>query len=243
MPERTDVLVVGGGVAGLTAGRRLQEAGRSVVVLEARDRVGGRTLNDEIAGVTVEVGGQWVGPTQHRINALIDELGLHRHATHDQGDGVVELVEGRIKRFRGDTPPLSPLALVDLFQAQRALDRLVGTVDLDTPWATPDAAVLDATTFASWLDRRVRTPQARAFHDIAAAAVFAAEPDTMSLLHWLTYIAGGNGLEQVLGTEGGAQQDRVVGGTWRISERWPRTSATPSCSRTRRAGSRGGGTA
>ena len=219
MPERTDVLVVGGGVAGLTAGRRLQEAGRSVVVLEARDRVGGRTLNDEIAGVTVEVGGQWVGPTQHRINALIDELGLHRHATHHQGDGVVELVEGRIKRFRGDTPPLSPLALADLFQAQRALDRLVGTVDLDTPWATPDAAVLDATTFASWLDRRVRTTQARAFHDIAAAAAFAAEPDTMSLLHWLTYIAGGNGLEQVLGTEGGAQQDRVVGGTWRISER------------------------
>ena len=65
----------------------------------------------------------------------------------------------------------------------------------------------------------MRTTQARAFHDIAAAAVFAAEPDTMSLLHWLTYIAGGNGLEQVLGTEGGAQQDRVVGGTWRISER------------------------
>ena len=220
--ERTDVVVVGGGVAGLTAGRRLREAGRSVVVLEARDRVGGRTLNDTVAGVTVEVGGQWVGPTQDRINALIDELGLERYATHDEGDGVVELTEGKLERFRGEsgiTPPLSPLALADLFQAQRALDRLVATIDRAKPWATPDAAALDATTFAAWLDRRVHTHQARLFHEIAAAAVFAAEPDTMSLLHWLTYIAGGNGLERVLGTTGGAQQDRVVGGTWRISER------------------------
>ena len=229
-------MVVGAG--SLTAGRRLQEAGRSVVVLEARDRVGGRTLNDTIAGVTVEVGGQWVGPTQDRINALIDELGLERYATYDEGDGIVELAEGKIKRFRGDTPPLSPLALADLFQAQRALDKLVDTVDLRTPWATPDAAALDATSFASWLDRRVHTDQARLFHEIAAAAVFAAEPDTMSLLHWLTYIAGGNGLERVLGTAGGAQQDRVVGGTWRISERLaedlgdavgspPRSAASP----------------
>ena len=219
MPERTDVVVVGGGIAGLTAGRRLQEAGRSLVVLEARDRVGGRTLNDTIAGVTVEVGGQWVGPTQDHVNALIEELGLERYATHDEGDGLVELAEGKIKRFRGDTPPLSPLALADLFQAQRALDKLVATVDRAEPWVTPDAAALDATTFASWLDRRVRTDQARLFHEIAAAAVFATEPDTLSLLHWLTYIAAGNGLERVLGTQGGAQQDRVVGGTWRISER------------------------
>ena len=158
--------MVGGGVAGLTAGRRLQAAGRSVVVLEARDRVGGRTLNDEIAGVTVEVGGQWVGPTQDRINALIDELGLERHPTHDDGDGLVELAEGKVKRYGGETPPLSPLALVDLFQAQRALDKLVDTVDLAAPWATPEAAALDAITFASWLDRRLRTDQARSFHEI-----------------------------------------------------------------------------
>lgn len=220
MPDqRVDVVVVGAGVAGLTAARRLREAGRSVVVLEARDRVGGRTLNDTIAGVTVEVGGQWVGPTQDRINALIDELGLERHATYDEGDAVVELAGGRVKRYGGDTPPLSPLALADLFQAQRTLDKLIETVDLDAPWTTPGAAALDATTFASWLDRRVRTEQARAFHEIIAAAVFATEPDTLSLLHWLTYLRSGFGLERVIGVHGGAQQDRVVGGAWRISER------------------------
>ena len=146
MPEASvdtvDAVVVGGGIAGLTAGRRLQEAGRSVVVLEARDRVGGRTLNDTIAGVTVEVGGQWVGPTQDRINALIDELGLETFPTYDQGDAVVELPGGKVKRYAGETPPLSPLALADLFQAQRSLDKLVETVDLDAPWARSARAAL-----------------------------------------------------------------------------------------------------
>jgi monoamine oxidase len=214
-----DTVVVGAGVAGLVAGRRLQEAGQDVVVLEARDRVGGRTLNDTIAGVTVEVGGQWVGPTQDRINALVDELGLERYPTYDQGDAVVELPGGKVKRYSGDTPPLSPLALADLFQAQRALDKLVETVELAAPWQTPDAEKLDAVSFASWLDRRVRTDQARMFHDIVSQAVFATEPETMSLLHWLTYIQSGFGLERVLGVHGGAQQDRIVGGSWRICER------------------------
>ena len=214
-----DAIIVGAGVAGLVAGRRLQEAGRDVVVLEARDRVGGRTLNDTIAGVTVEVGGQWVGPTQDRINALVDELGLERHPTYDQGDAVVEMPGGKVKRYSGDTPPLSPLALADLFQAQRALDKLVETVKLEAPWQTPDAEALDAMSFASWLDRRVRTDQARMFHEIVSQAVFATEPDTMSLLHWLTYVQSGFGLERVLGVHGGAQQDRIVGGSWRICER------------------------
>jgi monoamine oxidase len=214
-----DTVVVGAGVAGLVAGRRLQEAGRDVVVLEARDRVGGRTLNDTVAGVTVEVGGQWVGPTQDRINALVDELGLERFPTYDQGDAVVELPGGRIRRYSGATPPLSPLALADLFQAQRALDKLVDTVKLDAPWRTPDAEALDAVSFASWLDKRVHTDQARMFHDIVSQAVFATEPETMSLLHWLTYIQSGFGLERVLGVDGGAQQDRIAGGSWRISER------------------------
>jgi monoamine oxidase len=222
VPERevtADVVVVGAGVAGLTAARRLAAAGRSVVVLEARDRVGGRTENDAVGGATVEVGGQWVGPTQDRVNALIDELVLERYPTYDQGDGIVELPGGKLSRFRGATPPLNPLALADLFQAQRSLDKLVETVDLEAPWRTPGAEALDAQTFASWLDRRVHTAQARAFHDIVASAVFATEPDTMSLLHWLTYIRSGHGLERVLGVRDGAQQDRVVGGTWRIAER------------------------
>ena len=211
------MVVVGAGVAGLVTARLVQAAGHSVVVVEARDRVGGRTLNDEVDGITVEVGGQWVGPGQDRINALIAELGLVTHPTYDDGGGVFEL-SGTRKVSKGENPPLSPLALAELLRAQRQVDKWRGTIPLDAPWDTPDAERLDAQTFDSWIRRTVRTRDARAFYDIVCQAVFATEPQNLSLLHTLFYLQSGQGLERLIGTTGGAQQDRVVGGSALISD-------------------------
>ena len=78
--READVVVVGAGLAGLAAARKLTAEGIDCVVLEARDRVGGRTLNHSIGdGKIVEVGGQWVGPTQTRVLELMRELGLVSH--------------------------------------------------------------------------------------------------------------------------------------------------------------------
>ena len=211
------MVVVGAGVAGLVTARRIAAAGHSVVVVEARDRVGGRTQNDELDGVTVEVGGQWVGPGQDRINALIAELGLVTHPTYDKGAGVFEL-GGTRKVSKGENPPLNPLALAELLRAQRQVDKWRDTIPLDAPWNAPDAARLDEQTFASWIRRTVKTHDARAFYDIVCQAVFATEPENLSLLHTLFYLQSGQGLERLIGTTGGAQQDRVVGGTVLVSE-------------------------
>ena len=213
-----EVVVVGAGVAGLVAARRLTEAGHTVVVVEARDRVGGRTLNDEIAGVTVEVGGQWVGPGQNRINALVAELGLVTHPTYDRGSGVFE-IGGKRKLAKGGNPPLSPLALAELVRAQRQLERWCDDLPLDAPWDTPDAERRDAETFATWIRRAVHTQDARVFYDIVAQAVFAADPENFSLLHTLFYLKSGQGLDRLLATTGGAQQDRVVGGSALVADR------------------------
>jgi len=212
-----EVVVVGAGVAGLVAARRIQAAGHSAVVVEARDRVGGRTLNDEVDGITVEVGGQWVGPGQDRINALIAELGLITHPTYDRGGAVFELAGAR-KVSKGPNPPLSPLALAELLRAQRQVDKWRATIPLDAPWLAPDAERLDAQTFDSWIRRTVHSHDARAFYDIICQAVFATEPANLSLLHTLFYVHSGQGIERLIGTTGGAQQDRVVGGTTLISE-------------------------
>src|SRR3954470_22877235 len=129
MEEReADVVVVGAGLAGLTAARDLTKQGASVVVLEARDRVGGRVLNEPIGdGKVVEVGGQWIGPTQHRIAALAHELGVATFPTYAAGRNVIEF-GGKLRRYRGTIPRISPRALADVGQAQLRLDRLAKRV-------------------------------------------------------------------------------------------------------------------
>ena len=212
-----DFLVVGAGLAGLVAARELVATGRSIVVLEARDRVGGRILNEAIGGgQVVEVGGQWIGPTQDRVAALARSLGIETFPTHSRGDNLIEW-RGRVRRYRGSIPRLDPATLLDLGQARLRLDRLARTVPLEAPWRAPRAARLDAETFAAWIRRNVPTRGARTLLELATQAIWAAEPGELSLLHVLFYVRSGGGFDRLIGVEGGAQQDRFVRGSQRLA--------------------------
>lgn len=215
-----DVVVVGAGLAGLCAARDLEAAGRSVVMLEARDRVGGRTLNHPLAGTdqVVEIGGQWIGPTQDRIAALARELGVATYPTHTEGDNLVDW-DGRRIRYRGSIPKISPAVLADVAQAQARLERLARRVDPHAPWAAPKASEWDALTFESWIRRNTITRGAATLMEIAVEAVWAAEPADLSLLHVLFYTASAGSFEVLIGTDGGAQQDRFHGGSQLVSLR------------------------
>jgi len=211
--HEADFVVVGAGLAGLCAARDLVAGGASVLVLEARDRVGGRLLNEEIGdGKVVEVGGQWVGPSQDRVLALVRELGLETFATHGAGENLV-VYRGRLRRFRGTIPPINAAVLVDVEQAQRRLNRLARRVPLDAPWEAPGARRLDSQTAATWMRRNMLTPAGRALLELGIESVWAAQPEEISLLHMLFYVHSAGSLELLFDTEGGAQQDRIVGGS------------------------------
>jgi monoamine oxidase len=217
--READVVVVGAGLAGLVAARELLAAGREVVVLEARDRVGGRILNEPIGnGKVVELGAQWVGPTQDRILALIAELGIETFPTHGEGENAFER-RGKVKRYRGTIPRLNPVALAETGAVLARINRLSRRVDPAAPWLAERAADWDAETFETWTRRRVRTAAARDLLRLAINGVWAAEPRDLSVLHVLFYVSSAGSIEALLDTEGGAQQDRIVGGTQLIVTR------------------------
>jgi monoamine oxidase len=222
VPERldVDVCVIGAGYGGLTAAWRLSQAGTSVLVLEARERVGGRIWTYRLPdGSAVDRGGAWLAPGHEAIFRLAHEVGVSTYKTWVKGAHLL-IGEGRTRRYTGLIPRISPVAVVRIARAQARIDRMAKRVPLEAPWTAKDATTWDSRSVAWWLERtNIRTPIARDLFEMAVRGLFATDLNDVSLLNLLFLAHAHGSISTLFSIEGGAQENMVEGGAGSIAER------------------------
>ncbi|XP_069103415.1 amine oxidase [flavin-containing]-like isoform X2 [Argopecten irradians] len=217
--SQVDVIVIGAGLSGLSAAKLLDENGLHVVVLEARERVGGRTFTERNKTVNyVDLGGSYVGPTQNRILRLADEFGVETFLTNEVED-LVYYYKGKSMRFHDVFPPMgSFLADLDMNNIFRLMDKMGAEIPADAPWKAPHAEEWDHMTMQQFFDKNVWTKEV--FYQTAdyVRLNVTCEPYECSLLWFLWYTSMCGGSNRIQSTENGAQERKFVGGSQQISD-------------------------
>ena len=217
-----DAIIVGAGFAGLSAARRLDEHGcANILVLEARDRVGGRTKHGTISGLDIDLGGMWLGPTQTRLAALAEQYQVRTYPTYLEGKGVFRILGKEHHGEREDIDGLFGLRDgISYLSASRKLRKLASQIDSEQPWTHPKAKELDAQTVEQWLAVNVKSARLRQLYRLLCFSLFCAEAAQISMLFFLHYVQSGGGMDIMVSVdEGGAQNFLFHGGVNQIARK------------------------
>ncbi|GAA3294301.1 flavin monoamine oxidase family protein [Arthrobacter citreus] len=214
-----DVVIIGAGPSGLSAARRLKASGLSVAVLEARDRVGGRTWTDTIDGAMLEIGGQWISPDQTVLASLVEELGLETFERYRDGKSVYISADGTRSTYTGDMFPVGERTEQEMLKLIGILDQLAAETDPAAPWKHPRARELDTVSFSSWL--RGQSDDEEACNNIGlfvAGGMLTKPAHAFSALQAVLMAASAGSFSHLV-DENFILDRRVAGGMQQVSER------------------------
>ncbi|XP_071993871.1 amine oxidase [flavin-containing]-like [Engystomops pustulosus] len=220
MSNKYDVVVIGAGISGLSAAKLLVESGLNVVVLEARDRVGGRTFTVQNSKAKyVDLGGAYIGPTQNRIIRVAKEFGVETYKVNEV-QHLIHYVKGKSYTFKGPFPPMwNPVVYLDYNNLWRTMDEMGKEIPSDAPWDAPHAEEWDKITMKELIDKICWTNTAKNFATLFVNVNVTSEPHEVSALWFLWYVKQCGGTTRIFSTSNGGQERKFVGGAGQISEK------------------------
>ena len=208
-----DVIVIGAGYAGVAAAKKLNQAGKDFVVLEARDRVGGRSSSElSPTGVRLDFGATWIGPTQLKVYEWVNEVNAAHYDTYDSGKNLL-IYKGSATKYTGTIPKIDPLSLVNLGMSISAFNKMARQIDISKPWDHPKAGLWDGMTLETWMRKKLFRPKAYNLFKVGIQTIYAVEPSEISLLFALFYAVSGDNLDALMSIKDGAQQTILSDGT------------------------------
>jgi monoamine oxidase len=226
MTQHCEVAIIGAGLAGLMAARTLVAEGKDVLVLEAQNRVGGRILNHQLGqGQALELGGQWLGPTQEKMYALCQELSLETYPTYNCGDQLVSLAGQtlRLKANENVTSVFPAYISLEITEVIERLETMAQGLNGDAPHHHPQTETWSYQSLEAWLEQHSQYKQTQDYLALEFRGIFAAEAEDISLLHTLLKLQSGGGFDNLINVHQGAQQDRILGGSQLVAERMAET--------------------
>ncbi|WP_078542952.1 flavin monoamine oxidase family protein [Litchfieldia alkalitelluris] len=209
-----DIVIVGAGLAGLAAALECKKRNSSFVVLEARNRPGGRAHTIHMSdGYNIDLGAHWVSKNHTRVRELIKQFNLQSTPTYNSGQTIFE-INGKIRKGAG-LKPLTTLGKLDLYMLKTKLKKLIEKLPKGVPLTTPFSYELDKQTIYEFIQNNMFSKDGKEFYTMVIEEIFCSKTHEISVLDWIWCIKSTEEINYLLK----AENEWIIEGAGGLAER------------------------